>query len=520
MAEVQVIPPKAARPDTLRVAAYCRVSSDSADQLHSYAAQIRAYTQAINAHDGWDLVDIYADEGITGTSLEKRDEFRRMLSDCRAGKITRILVKSVSRFARNTLELIETTRELKDLGVVVVFEEQGIDTAQMLGEMQLTLLAMAAQEESTSISKNMRWSYQKRMENGTFLGCTAPYGYTLEDGKLSIIPEEATVVQNVFAMRLAGSGQETIAKTLNQQGVPTREGTPWYVSKIHYILTNEKYKGDALLQKSYTVDFLTKKQKVNEGEVPQYYVTNSHPAIIEPELFDLVQYELKTRKTDGRFTSCLHPFSGRIICGECGGIYGSKVWHSNTENRSLVWQCNEKYRGQHCSTPHLTEGEIKAAFLAAFNIVLGNRDEIIEAYEEVIAALTDTADLDAEQETLENESEVVLGLIQKIISENAQTAMDQEEYNRRYDAYSERFEAARKRLAEIAELRQERNAKKTRIRLFMENMNNHQELVQSFDEELWYSTVDYVTVYEDKRLVFTFRDGRQVEITAELWRAA
>ena len=249
-------------------------------------------------------------------------------------------------------------------------------------------------------------------------------------------------------------------------------------------------------------------------------MTNSHPAIIEPELFDLVQYELKTRKTDGRFTSCLHPFSGRIICGECGGIYGSKVWHSNTENRSLVWQCNEKYRGQYCSTPHLTESEIKAAFLAAFNIVLGNRDEIIEAYEEVIAALTDTADLDAEQETLENESEVVLGLIQKIISENAQTAMDQEEYNRRYDAYSERFEAARKRLAEIAELRQERNAKKTRIRLFMENMNNHQELVQSFDEELWYSTVDYVTVYEDKRLVFTFRDGRQVEITAELWRAA
>ena len=152
--------------------------------------------------------------------------------------------------------------------------------------------------------------------------------------------------------------------------------------------------------------------------------------------------------------------------------------------------------------------------------MLGNRDEIIEAYGEVIAALTDTADLDAEQETLENESEVVLGLIQKIISENAQTAMDQEEYNRRYDAYSERFEAARKRLAEIAELRQERNAKKTRIRLFMENMNSHQELVQSFDEELWYSTVDYVTVYEDKRLVFTFRDGRQIEITAELWRAA
>ena len=200
---------------------------------------------------------------------------------------------------------------------------------------------------------------------------------------------------------------------------------------VESILTNEKYKGDALLQKKFTVDFLTKKQKGQRGRGAAVLCDEQPSGHYRTGLFDLVQYELKTRKTDGRFTSCLHPFSGRIICGECGGIYGSKVWHSNTENRSLVWQCNEKYRGQHCSTPHLTEGEIKAAFLAAFNIVLGNRDEIIEAYEEVIAALTDTADLDAEQETLENESEVVLGLIQKIISENAQTAMDQEEYNRR-----------------------------------------------------------------------------------------
>ena len=171
MAQVQIIQPYQPQNDALeKVAAYCRVSTDSKDQLNSYRTQIGYYTNFIAQHPGWELADIYADEGITGTSLEKRDEFKRMLQDCRAGKISRILVKSVSRFARNTLELIETTRELKDLGVVVVFEEQGIDTSQMLGEMQLTLLAMAAQEESTSISKNMRWSYQKRMENGTFFG--------------------------------------------------------------------------------------------------------------------------------------------------------------------------------------------------------------------------------------------------------------------------------------------------------------------------------------------------------------
>ena len=199
MAQVQIIQPYQPQSEELeKVAAYCRVSTDSKDQLNSYRTQIGYYTNFIAQHPGWELVDIYADEGITGTSLEKREEFKRMLADCRAGKIQRILVKSVSRFARNTLELLETTRELTALGVVVVFEEQGFDTSQMYGEMQLTLLAMAAQEESTSISKNMRWSYQKRMENGTFLGCAAPYGYALKEGKLSVIPEEAAIIQNSF----------------------------------------------------------------------------------------------------------------------------------------------------------------------------------------------------------------------------------------------------------------------------------------------------------------------------------
>lgn len=247
---------------------------------------------------------------------------------------------------------------------------------------------------------------------------------------------------------------------------------------------------------------------------------NSHPAIIEPEIFDLVQYEFKLRQADGRWTSCVHPFSGKILCGECGGIYGSKIWHSNTPNRVMVWQCNEKYRGQYCTTPHLTEDEIKAAFLAAFNAVLGSREEILEAYEEVIAALTDTADLDAEQAELQSETEVVMGLIRKIISENAQVALDQADYTRKYNAYSERYQAATDRLAEIELLRLERTAKKTKIRLFMENLNQHDELVTDFDEELWYSTVDSVTVHKDKAMTFTFRDGRQVEITAEIWRAA
>ncbi len=211
MAQVQIIQPYQPQSEKLeKVAAYCRVSTDSKDQINSYRTQIGYYTGYIAQHPGWELADIYADEGITGTSLEKRDEFKRMLVDCRAGKINRVLVKSVSRFARNTLELIETTRELKERGVVVVFEEQGIDTSQMLGEMQLTLLAMAAQEESTSISKNMRWSIQKRMENGSFITNYAPYGYKLEKGSI-LEPKDSQAVT-------IPAGEERTVKVVVKEG--------------------------------------------------------------------------------------------------------------------------------------------------------------------------------------------------------------------------------------------------------------------------------------------------------------
>lgn len=286
------------------------------------------------------------------------------------------------------------------------------------------------------------------------------------------------------------------------------------------ILTNEKYKGDARLQKKFTVDFLSKKVKVNEGEVPQYYVENSHPAIIAPEVFDLVQYEWKQRKADGHWTSSAHPFSGKVFCGECGGQYGSKVWDSNTEYRRLIWQCNNKYKGGHCHTPHLTESEIKAAFLSAFNAILNERTEILAAYNEVIEALTDTSDLDTERGELQNEADVVTELIKKAISENAHKAQDQEEYQHKYEGYCARFEKARNRLAEIEDICLECNAKKVKIQMFMERMGQYAGLVTEFDEELWYSMVDMVTVFEDKRMVFTFRDGTQVTIKKEAWQAA
>jgi site-specific DNA recombinase len=235
----------------LRVAAYARVSSSSDEQLNSFAAQNRYYTELISGKDNWQLVDIYADEGITGTSTEKRDDFKRMLRDCERGLIDRILVKSISRFARNTTECLETVRSLKARGVSVYFEKEGIDTGKVSGEMLTAVFASLAQAESESISKNMRWSYQKRMQMGTYIPSSMPYGYALKNGEITIDPEEADVVRKIYDMYLSGSGKITIAKSLNRREIFNRQHKPWNSSAILYILSNERYIGDSIWQKTY-----------------------------------------------------------------------------------------------------------------------------------------------------------------------------------------------------------------------------------------------------------------------------
>ena len=374
MAQVQVIQPYQPQSEELeKVAAYCRVSTDSKDQLNSYRTQIGYYTNFIAQHPGWELVDIYADEGITGTSLEKRDEFKRMLADCRAGKITRILVKSVSRFARNTLELIETTRELKDLGVVVVFEEQGIDTAQMLGEMQLTLLAMAAQEESTSISKNMRWSYQKRMENGEFITTYAPFGYRLEKGILIPEPEEARVVRAIFTLFLSGCGALAIAKELNQNQIPTRRGGKWGRSSVEYLLRNERYIGDAIVQKRYRTPTIPTTRRVNHGELPMYHIHGCHEPIVSKEVFKqaqrlLTQRAVHTDRGEGSI-------SLKLKCPDCGNQF-RRIKIRNT----YYWGCrNRENNGSPCVKIRYKETQVQMAFLTMVGKLYTNIDTIISS---------------------------------------------------------------------------------------------------------------------------------------------
>ena len=267
MANVTMIPPKESQPDTLRVAAYCRVSSDSSDQLHSYATQIKSYTELIGSHEGWELVNIYADAGLTGTRMDKREDFNRLMADCRKGRVDKVLVKSISRFARNTRDCLASLRELMALGVSIKFEKENIDTDTLTTELMVSVSGSLAQEESISISKNLRMSYQRRMERGEFITCKPPFGYRMKDGSsLEIIPAEAEQVRWMFQSYLNGHGMAWIGDQMTKKGVPTTDGSPtWQISTVQYVLTNEKYVGDALSQKTFASAFPFVKRR-NHGE--------------------------------------------------------------------------------------------------------------------------------------------------------------------------------------------------------------------------------------------------------------
>jgi len=519
----------------LCMAGYARVSSDSDEQLNSYEAQVDYYTNLIQANPEWEFVKVYADEGISGTNTRYRDGFNEMIRDALDGKIDGIITKSVSRFARNTLDSIEAVRKLKEKGIDIYFEKENIHSMDGKGELLLTIMSSLAQEEARNISENVQWGQRKRMADGKV---TMPYkrflGYERgEDGAPRIVPAEAAVARQIYALFLEGKTIRQIAKILMGQGVATPGGgAEWSVSTLKSILTNEKYSGNAILQKIFTVDFLSKKTKINEGEVPQYFVENSHPAIISPETFELAQAEMARRAALGKqLTSTGSPFSCKILCGECGGFYGSKVWHSKSKYRKYIWQCNRKYRNAaceqvvndkftacslgeslRCATPHITEDEIQRAFVAAFNQVLGDKERYIQEFEKACAALTDTKALDAELAALKQECMVVAGLMQQAISDNAHAAQDQGDYQRDYDSLAARFEKAKAKADGLEAEKRERSVKREQIRRFMEELRAREGLLAGFDEHAWNVLAESITVFADRTMVVKFRDGTAVRV--------
>lgn len=383
---VRVIAPTASKTDAgnavqaakRRVAAYARVSTDEDEQLTSYQNQVEYYTRYIKSRPDWEFIGLYADEGISGLNTKKRSGFRQMVEDAMNGRIDLILTKSISRFARNTVDSLVTIRELKAKGVEVFFEKENIYTFDSKGELMITIMSSIAQEESRSISENITWGMRKNMARGKV---TMAYGKFLgyrrgADGKPEIVEEEAEVVRRIYQLYLDGHTVREITRILTGDGIPTPSGKNcnWSVSTIMSILRNEKYKGDALLQKVYTADFLNKKMKKNNGVLPQYYVENSHPAIIDEETFDLVQAELAKRGGSSRGRKSGSVFDRKVICGDCGHFYGQKLWYSDASGRVYVWRCTHKYdTTPNCGTPVVREDELQAAFITAFNQILGDK---------------------------------------------------------------------------------------------------------------------------------------------------
>ena len=475
------------------------------------------YTKFITSHPDWEFVKVYTDEGVSGLGTRKRDGFNEMITDALSGRMDLIITKSVSRFARNTVDSLVTIRKLKDKGVEVFFEKENIYSLDGKGELLLTIMSSLAQEESRSISENVTWGQRKRFSDGKV---SLPYkqflGYDRglkKDDPPVVNPEQAVTVRRIYRDFMTGMTVGGIARELTAEGIPSPSGKPkWSASTVNSILQNEKYRGSALLQKCFTTDFLTKKRKVNEGEVPQYYIEESHEAIIDPEEWEAVQDEIKRRQQIGRAYSGKSIFGAKIKCGDCGGWYGGKVWHSNDSYRTSIWQCNCKFdKGKaKCQTPHLTEAEIQKRFVAAYNSMVSDKAACILACEATKQVLADTTAMDTEIEELVQEMEVVAGLTRKCIDENSATAQNQTEYINRYNAYVDRYEKAKSRYESLDALRKEKQARAKAIDRFIAAIRERDDLLTEFDPRLWIATVDYATVHRDGAITFRFYDGTEI----------
>lgn len=501
-----------------RVAAYARVSTDKEEQQTSYEAQIDYYTKYIRAKeetDDWEFVQVYTDEGISALNTKHREGFNAMVQDALDGKIDLIITKSVSRFARNTVDSLTTVRKLKEHGVEVFFEKENIYTLDSKGELLITIMSSLAQEESRSISENTTWGQRKRFADGKLIMPFSRFlGYKRgENGEPEIVPEEAEIVLRIYRMFLAGYTPYGIAKELEADGILSPGGKEkWTTSTIISILTNEKYKGDALLQKRFCIDFITKKMKDNEGEVPQYYVENSHPAIVTKEMFEQVQQEMARRKALGNYHRGTSIFAGKLECECCGQHYGRKVWHSTDEHRRVVWRCNLKYKGaEKCTTPHLTEEEIMEKFICAYNDFLNDRDFIIEDGEEAIKVLADLSGYDEEINRLETELQIVEGLMEQAVAQNAIAAQDQKAYNDYYEGLVRRFMKAREELKDHTAERDSRKAKGAELKRFFDKLRAYP-VITEFSPELWITLLDKVLVKTSGECCFNFKNGSQITV--------
>ena len=501
---------------TKKVAAYARVSTNSDEQYTSYEAQVNYYRKYIQERPEWEFANVYADEGITGTSTKKRVEFNKMISNALSGKIDLIITKSISRFARNTLDTISYVRKLKDHGVEVFFEKENLWTLDPKSELILTIMASIAQEESRSISQNVTWGKRVGFQAGKVSFAYKSFlGYKKEGDKIVIDEDQAVIVRLIYRMFLVeGKTCSGIANHLKSLKIETPSGksSNWSKNTVNSILTNEKYKGDALLQKTFTDNYLEHSLKKNTGQVPQYYVENNHPAIIEREMWEQVQLELERRNELGAKYSSVDVFASKLVCEDCGGFYGKKIWHSTSKYAKSVYQCNNKFHAnkQKCQTPNLTEEEIKQKFLDAYNIGMEDRKRVIQDTTETINLLTDTRQTDEDIDTLNAELLVIGEMVSKLVKENSKSGLGLDEYNRKYDELSKRYELTKARLNASLELKSEKIGRALKMKTFLSNLTQSSEKLSDWNVNVWMLMVERAIIHRDSSITFVIYNGSEV----------
>lgn len=503
-----------------KVAAYARVSTLQDEQLSSYDAQVDYYKKYIADKPEWEYVGIYSDKGISGTNRKNRAGFNQMIADALNGKIDLIITKSVTRFARNTLDTISVTRELKSHGVEVFFEEQNVYTFDSSGELMLTIMASIAQEESRNISENVKWGKRKKYNDGIaslaykhFLG----YDKHPTDPKKGFVinEEQAEIVRLIYKLFMKGKKLTYIAKFLEDNGYKTPMGKDkWRISTLESILRNEKYKGDALICKTYVKDFLEHKLVKNNGEVDQVYVEGHHDPIIEPHQWELVQVELDRRKNLSLGYKCKSIFSSKLICSHCGSFYGQKVWHSTSKYRRLVYQCNDKFNKNHskCQTPTLNEEDVITKFLNAYTTFMGDKGKVISNCRDMIKILDNSSELENEIEHLKIRSNEIIILVQNLIDRNSTEPMSQEEYQAKYDEYDKEYAEIINKVNELEDEIRNKKAQAKNLNAFIADLANRPNVLSEWDEDVWNYLVEKATVHEDKTITFLFRNGQEINV--------
>jgi len=508
----------------LRVAAYCRVSTLQEQQETSYEAQVNYYTEKIKSNLNWKLAGIYADDGKSATSTKKRSNFQAMIDDCLAGKIDMVITKSISRFARNTVDSLMNIRKLKEKNIAVFFEKEGINTLEGSGELLITILSSQAQEESRNISENCHWGIVRKFENGKVIVNHSKFlGYTKDkEGNLVIVPEEAELVRRIFRLFLEGNSSYGIKRMLEADGILTVTGnTEWHATVIDKMLSNEKYMGDALMQKTYTVDFLTKKKVLNKGIVPKYYIEDNHEAIIPKELFNRVQeekarrtaiYRPAARKRDapvkGKY-SAKYILSDIMVCAECGQPYRRQVW-TKYGIKKAVWRCDNrlKYGSKRCKySPTLKEDSLHEAIMTAINSVVEDQGEFVQAFRENVIRIIGNYSAQAEPTQYDEQIEQLQQEMMRLIEDSAKTECADDAFDKEYRIIADKIKELKKlktkelkerHLAEIYELRMQD------IDGCMKKVNY---LKREFDDDLVRRLLQTVRVLSESKIEIQFQSG-------------